>query len=437
MAKFIKKNAYLRFLSIILNQTIKKMKKITLLFSFLLFSLCSFAQATNGCDGKRYLQDIFADTTMTTVKYGSNKNLVSAQVDLMMNIIEPKGDVQSKRPLIIFAFGGGFIQGKRADMHTFCQAFTKKGYVTATIDYRLYSFALGLPDSVKITPAIIQAAQDMKAAIRYFYKDAKTANKFKIDTNNIIVGGLSAGAITAMLAAQLDETDPIAPWLKTIVTAQGGLEGASGNPGNSSKVKGVMNMSGALYQKEWLDKNDVPFISYHGTIDKTVAYGYGKNVYNFYGHGSGSLYPVARNLGIPSVLVSVPGGDHGDIYDASGKFFNYFLEYMNRSFLFNKQIVCNETISSLATAANDIDLRQVNIYPNPSSDDMNLALGENAQDGYAVSVFDLRAREIFHSGKQNTEQFLLKKADVGTGLYIVKVVFDQKQSVLIRKIVFE
>jgi para-nitrobenzyl esterase len=414
------------------------MKRFTLLFSFLLLSLCSFGQATSGCDGKRYLQDVFTDTIMTTVKYGSNKNLITIPIDLMMNVIEPKGDVQTKRPLIIFAFGGGFVQGKRADMHSFCETFAKKGYVTATIDYRLYSIAFGFPpDSTKIMPAIVQATQDMKAAIRYFYKDAKTANKFKIDTNNIIIGGVSAGAITAMVAAQLDETDPIAPWLQPIFKEYGGIEGASGNPGNSSKVKGVMNMSGALYQKEWLDKSDVPFISYHGTIDKTVAYGYGKNVYNFYGHGSGTLYPEARKVGISSVLVSVPGGDHSDIYDPKGKFYNYFLEYMNRSFLFNKQIVCNETITSLNTAANDIDLRQVNIYPNPSSDDMNLVLGENAQGGYTVAVYDLTGREVFHSGKQNTEQFLLKKADIGTGLFITKVVFEQKQSVLIRKIIFE
>ncbi len=413
------------------------MKKFTLLFSFLCLTLWAFGQATTGCDGNRYVKDVFADTTMTTVKYGSNKNLINIPVDLMMNVIEPKGDVQTKRPLIIFAFGGGFIQGKRADMNSFCQAFAKKGYVTATIDYRLYSFALGIPDSVKITPAIIQAAQDMKAAIRYFYKDAKTANKFKIDTNNIIIGGLSAGAITAMITAQLDETDPVAPWLQTIITAQGGLEGASGNPGNSSKVRGVINMSGALYQKEWLDAGDVPFISYHGTIDKTVAYGYGKNVYNFYGYGGGALYPVARSLGIPSVLVSVPGGDHGDVYDPSGKFYSYFLDYMNRTFLFSKQIVCNETIGSLATAANDIDLRQVNIYPNPSSDDMNLILGDNAQGGYKVAVYDLTGREVFNSGKQDAAQFLLKKSDIGTGLFVTKVVFDQKQSVLIRKVIFE
>jgi para-nitrobenzyl esterase len=414
------------------------MKKFTLLFSFLLLSVLSFGQATSGCDGKRYLQDVFTDTTMTTVKYGSNKNLITVPIDLMMNVIEPKGDVQTKRPLIIFAFGGGFVQGKRADMHSFCQAFAKKGYVTATIDYRLYSIAFGFPpDSTKILPAIVQASQDMKAAIRYFYKDAKTANKFKIDTNNIIIGGVSAGAITAMVAAQLDETDPIAPWIKPIFNNYGGIEGASGNPGNSSKVKGVMNMSGALYQKEWIDKDDVPFISYHGTVDKTVAYGYGKNVYNFYGDGSGTMYPQARKVGVPSVLVSVPGGDHGDIYDPSGKYYSYFLDYMNRSFLFNKQIVCNETITSLTTAANDIDLRQVNIYPNPSTDDMNLGLGENAQGGYSVSVFDLTGREVFNSGKQNAEQFLLKKSNIGTGLFVTRVVFDEKQSVLVRKIIFE
>ena len=416
------------------------MKKYLFFVACLFASTFMSAQTPNaGCDGKRYLQDVFPDTTMSVVKYGNAASLGTLKVDLNMNVVQPKGDVLAKRPLIIFAFGGGFVQGKRQDMLSFCQTFAKKGYVTATIDYRLYNFfVLGNPDSLKISPTIVQASQDMKAAIRYFYKDAQTSNTFKIDTNNIIIGGVSAGAITAMLAAQLDATDPIAPWLKAIVDKEGGLEGASGNPGYSSKVHGVINMSGALYQKEWLDKSDVPFISYHGTIDKTVAYGYGKNVYNFYGNGSGTMHPQAVKVGIPSVLVTVPGGEHTDIYDSSGKFKSYLADFTARSFVFCKQIVCGEPIVSFSnTSVDDIDYRQVNIFPNPSSDDMTLSLGENSVGGYHVEVFDLTGRMIFNSGKQNDTQFILKKENIGQGLFVTRVVFEEKQAVLVRKVIFE
>ena len=414
------------------------MKKFTFLLILSLSTTFAFAQLPVGCDGKRYIEDVFKDTTMSVVKYGKNSVSGGFTTDLYMNVVQPKGDVLAKRPVIVFAFGGGFVQGKRQDMLSFCQAFTKKGFVTVTIDYRLYNYLLnGLPDSLKITPTIVQASQDMKAAIRYLYKDAKTTNTFKIDTNNILVGGVSAGAITAMLAAELDATDPIAPWIAKIIKSEGGLEGDSGNPGYSTKVKGVINMSGALYQKEWLDKDDAPFISYHGTIDNVVAYGYGKNVYNFYGNGSGTLYPYARKIGLPAVLVTVPGGGHTDIYDAQGKYTKDFADFIVRSHLFTKQIVCGESVTSLATKVNDIDYRQVNIYPNPSTSDITLALGENAEGGYQVEVFDLTGRLVFASGKQNDTQYILKKDQIGNGFFVTKVVFDQKKSVLVKKIIFE
>lgn len=414
------------------------MKKFTFLFALLFSSTFAFAQLPVGCDGKRYIEDVFPDTTMSVVKYGKNSVSGGFSTDLYMNVVQPKGDVLAKRPVIVFAFGGGFVQGKRQDMLSFCQAFTKKGFVTVTIDYRLYNYLLlGLPDSLKITPTIVQASQDMKAAIRYLYKDAKTTNTFKIDTNNILVGGVSAGAITAMLAAELDATDPIAPWIGKIIKSEGGLEGDSGSPGYSSKVKGVINMSGALYQKEWLDKDDAPFISYHGTIDNVVAYGYGKNVYNFYGNGSGTLYPYARKIGLPSVLVTVAGGGHTDIYDAQGKYTKDFADFIVRSHLFTKQIVCGEAVTSLATKIDDIDYRQVSIFPNPSTSDITLALGENAAGGYNVEVFDLTGRLVFASGKQNDTQYILKKDQIGNGLFITRVVFDQKKSVLVRKVIFE
>jgi para-nitrobenzyl esterase len=414
------------------------MKKITLFAIFILLSQFLLAQAPVGCDGKRYLLDVFPDTTMTTVKYGNSKSYPNTPTNLNMTIVQPKGDVLKARPVVILAFGGGFVGGKRQDMLAFCHAFAKKGYVAVTIDYRLFSFAQGFPDSTKITPVIVQAAQDMKAAIRYFYKDAQTVNQFKIDTNKIIIGGVSAGAITAMVAGQLDETDPIAPWVKKIVDAEGGIEGQSGNQGYSSKVCGILNMSGALYQKEWLDKGDVPFISYHGTIDDVVAYGYGKNVYGFYGNGSGTLYPEAKKLGIPAVLVTVKGGGHTDIYDEKGKFSALYFDFLSRMILFTKQLACGENIEYYATDTKEINETAVKIYPNPANEDMTFSFGnELAAENYTVQVFDISGRMVFEAKNQNTPFFNLKKSNIGTGLFFTKINFHQTNTFATKKIIFE
>ena len=304
------------------------------------------AQNALGCDGKRYLQDVFTDTTHAKgVEYG--KNLASTVgASLLMDVVEPKGDVLTKRPLIILAFGGGFVSGARNDMLDLCKIFAKKGYVCATIDYRLYDLLKGFPDSTKITPTIIGAIQDMKAAIRYFRKDATLTNTYRIDTANIIVGGLSAGAITAMHVAEMDSTDNIPTWLRNIVKTEGGFEGNSGNPGFSSSVKGAISLSGGLYQKEYIDKDDVPFIAYHGTNDVVVPFGYGLNVYRFYTDGDSACAAYARTLGIKSNLVTVKGGGHNDIYNPTGPYAANLADFLNKASLFLKQLVCGESITA-------------------------------------------------------------------------------------------
>ena len=372
---------------------------------------------------------------MTTVRYGVN-NVGTTTQQLYMNVVQPKNDTLSRRPLIIWAYGGGFVTGARKDMLPFCEMYAKKGYVTASIDYRLYSILGGWPDSVKITNTIIQAVQDMKASIRYFKKTVKEdGNPYRIDTSNIIVGGISAGASTAMLTAQMDSTDPIPTWIRTIVTAQGGFEGNSGTPLYTSNVKGAISMSGGLYRKEWLDKNDLPFAAYHGTADDVVAYGYGTNVYGFYGDGDGTLAPRAVELGIPTVLVTVPGGGHTDIYPSSTT--NYpatFVTWLGKMTSFMQRLVCGTT----PLAAEDISNQQVKIYPNPSNESMTVELEENTEGGqFDLSVFDALGRNVFTLKNQTNTQVSLQKKDIGTGMFLVRLNFVGSNKFILKKVVFE
>lgn len=416
----------------------KNKKTFFLLFTFSLFCipLSIFAQNALGCNGTRYSADVFTDTTLTTVAYGSKLYGVSFPQPLQMDIVQPKNDTLRLRPLIIWAYGGSFLFGVKEDMRPFCQLYSKKGYVTASINYRLYSLANGFPDSVKITRTIVQAVQDMKASIRYFRKSAKLdGNPYRIDTNNIIVGGVSAGAITAMLTAQMDSLDPIPTWIRTILVEEGGIEGDAGTPGYSTAVKGAINMSGALYRKEWLDKDDVPFASYHGTADNTVAYGYGLNAYGFYGDGSGSLHPRAVQLGIPSVFLSVQGGGHTDIYPStSNPNPPTWIPWVNMMTGFMQRLVCGTTPLS----AEDIDNHQVNIYPNPANEEMTLEIGPHTEGSkFDLSVFDALGRQVFSLKNQTNNQIILHKKDMGRGLFFVRLSFENSARPVLKKIVFE
>ncbi len=420
------------------------MKKITL-FAIFLLSVCFSslkAQSAQGCDGKRYLLDVFTESVVSTTAYGYTT--FSGKPDtLLADIYQPKGDTAKKRPLIILAFGGGFIYGKRYDdyMIALCKVFNKKGYVCASIDYRIYDINLnGIPqDSASIAPTIVQAQQDMRAAVRFFKKDAATLNNYGIDTNNIIVGGLSAGAITAMNVGYIsDTTSNIPAWLQKVITAQGGVEGKSGNPGYTSKVKGVISMSGGLYRKEFMNKNSVPFVAYHGTADATVPYASGfTGIYSLSMDGDKACVDYARTLNVPAEIVSVPGGGHSDIYDPAGKFAASLATWNTVEQTFLKQLVCGEKIS-LTTPVQEVGVDfKIILSPNPSQDFINLEIQNSGinSSNYVADVFDVSGKFLKKYTQIQPSNLQINKNDVGTGLFFVRVT-DNSGGSLVKKIVF-
>ena len=417
------------------------MNKIILkiaLFGILCTPLSICAQNVNalGCNNSsRYLLDIFPNVTSTiTQQYGTARNSAGFNISLYTDVFEPTGDTLTRRPLIIWAFGGGFVTGQRADMSAFANAFAKKGFVCATIDYRLYSVLQGVPDSVRIGRQIVQAVQDMKASVRYFRKDAATQNRFRVDTNNIIVAGISAGAITAMCTAAMDTTDNIAAWVRTLIAEQGGLEGASGNAGYGTSVKAAINMSGALLDRSWIDAGDPPFISYHGTADNVVPYARANNVYSFISEGSSLLHEQAQRVGVKSALITVQGGGHTDIY-SDPRYATQLATFTAMTIRFNRSIVCGEFFSN----ANDIAATQmpVSIAPNPSNAEM--LISTEGVENMTITVTDLLGRTVFMQ-KNNTNTFVLHKNDVkDAGVYLLKIEGEkagQKQQT-VRKVVFE
>ena len=103
-----------------------------------------------------------------------------------MDIYQPKGDQLSKRPLIILAHGGYFLFGDKNEFSEEAVTLAKAGYVVASINYRLIDVESSDTASMK---ALIDAIQDIRAAVRYFFRDAKTVNKYGIDTDRIAIGG--------------------------------------------------------------------------------------------------------------------------------------------------------------------------------------------------------------------------------------------------------
>lgn len=243
---------------------------ITLIFiSF--FSISVLAQSL--CSTGRYYNSIFNNIQITTdIKYGQNTNNWGFNEDLKLDIYEPTNDTAGLRAFVLLAHGGEFIEGTKndSDMVVLSRNLAHMGYVVASIDYRKMLSFLSL-NGYSAKRAAYHAYHDMKAAIRYIRKDIEeNGNPYRIDTNNFYIGGTSAGAITALHVAFMDKYSEVLAHIDT--TDIGVMAGNSGNPGYSQSIHGVINLSGALLDADFIEQSNIPIISMHGSIDDVVPY---------------------------------------------------------------------------------------------------------------------------------------------------------------------
>ena len=188
-----------------------------------------------------------------------------------MDIYQPSNDTTTDRPLLIFAHGGTYVAGNKNNptMVSLCEAFAKRGYVTASIQYRLTSaLNLILPNAYDIfSQTVLNAVSDMKAAVRFFRKDFfENGNTYGINPNQIFVGGNSAGAVTAAHLTVIDENQ-IPNEFQSYFDLAGGMQGNSGNFGYSSEVNGAILLAGAINSVDFIDVDDKPIVSLHAIDD--------------------------------------------------------------------------------------------------------------------------------------------------------------------------
>ena len=395
-----------------------------LLMLFLFSSVSLFAQSPN-CDGERYLSPVFSDLVETfNVKYGENTSLSGEPVELLLDIFEPQESGVNERPLVLLIHGGGFVSGDKAMMHDICRGFASRGYVSATMSYRLYDGPLPpFPDSIALIGAVIDAVEDAHAAMRYFIDDAQNDDVYGIDPNMIFLGGGSAGGITSVWAAYMDENDYIPDFMADHIDPDFGLAGASNELTDiSPEIKGVLNYSGAIYDVSWMDENDEPIFSVHDDGDPVVPYGTGfANPAGFpliSLQGPETIHAKAQELGVQSdVYIFEDSPGHVSYFqDLSSAVAN---EVIDSSSVFLEAIACADPSSVNIQNTEYLD---INATPNPSSTTILLEIPQEFMDGY-LEVFDVAGQKKY-SQKVSALNVSLNTTELGKGVFIVRVSSD-------------
>ncbi len=241
---------------------------------------------------------------------------------LQLNLARPKTGA-GPFPTILCIHGGGFRAGKRESYDALCVKLAARGYVAATMTYRLapkHPF-----------PA---AVHDTKAAVRWLRANAAA---HKIDPTRIGTTGGSAGG---HLAQFLGVTANVPQF-----------EGAGGNPNQSSAVACVVNVYGPSdftksYGKSvdahevlplwfggnletkrslhiqgsplyWVTPHSAPTLCIHGTEDKYVAH-----------EQAVWLVDKLKAAAVEAELLTLEGAGHGfkgpDAEKAEKALFEYF-----------------------------------------------------------------------------------------------------------------
>jgi len=402
------------------------MKKITFLF-LMTISFNIFLHAQVNCSGGRYLDSLFAVDTIKDIMYGQNINYDGTTRQLKLDIYLPHGDSATNRPLIIFAPKGSFMQEDKAELAlvTLCKAFASRGYVAASIDYRVgmdYLTAYQYPER-EYTYALMRAIHDYRAAIRFFRQDAAGANIYKINPNLIIAGGSSAGAMTALHVAYLDKASEL-PVTTIDTTGLGGLEGNSGNPGYSSHVNYVVNLCGAINDSAWIEAGDIPLISMHGNLDTEVPFGTADIsviVAITEVDGSSSINLRCQHLGIENPFHIFMGQAHIP-YDTNAG--GQFRLYMDTVISFTTNHIYNWICGGNAgIEESQFTDATISIAPNPFNDYTIISVSNEMHKGLLI-LTDIEGREIERIENISGKNFILRKKNLNTGIYFYRLTND-------------
>jgi hypothetical protein len=247
---------------------------------FLIINLIGITCFSQSCCGE-LINEIYPNIIRHNTTYSTNQlDFNGLNISLSARITEATDNQCEKKPFVLLIHGGGFGAGSPNLMDSIATELAKRGYFTASIQYRLGfkgSSTTCPMDTVELIRAWYRASQDAKSAIRFF---KERHEEFNLDTNLFFAGGWSAGGyvLTGLAWMNDDSEKPIQAGLlnDTLIGGQlytrpdlGSPHGTSNINGYSTNVKGIFSFSSSFLFPEHLDETEnTAMIYFNNKLDE-------------------------------------------------------------------------------------------------------------------------------------------------------------------------
>lgn len=417
----------------------------------LLFVFLSFLsiQAQSYCIPDRFSEtDYFPPSdilTLTNETYGMALDSGGVLRPLLYDLYMPNPAIDSlvKRPFIFMVHGGSWNGGTKSDLESSARYFAGKGYVCASIDYRVGwdwdSASVDCTgDSLGYAEARLRAIQDCRASLRYF---SHFADSFRIDSNAFIAYGGSAGAGIIMESIFLDPAEFENLFGADLVMEHGGADATGNLFTEGYKIIASRTDAANMNDTSFIGPNDeIPGIYFHGTADSTVLYTSGargscdNEEYGFM-YGSRSITQRLGNLGTCYELNFEVGAPHGALYTT-----NYLRTHTT---CFLKNVLCGtcttHEFDSAAPPCLVLDLpapmgqlMPAKIYPQPvrQGQDIKVELPDLNRNTWGY-LLDLQGRKLRQFEMKPGQIAAINLEGLPHGLYLLQFEHGQTERILI------
>ena len=260
-----------------------------------LATICVLAAWLAGPD-PAVAQDASGVRVQANVVYGQGRVAAPSvrDVPLLLDLYQPARRRAGRRPVVVLIHGGGFRMGtrKQPDLVRIAEGLVGRGFVVASIDYRLSPRSpvpsgrvrrlLAKAPGAPVYRAMVAAVDDTLTAVSWLRRNA---GRLRLDVARLGLVGGSAGAITAdHVAYALDDAGVRGPRVRFVGDLWGGIF-----------IPADQRAAAAQ-----LERGEAQLFAVHGDADRTVPVTF-----------DDALVARARAVGVRAEYHRIPGGGHG------------------------------------------------------------------------------------------------------------------------------